>query len=576
MILLLLLAIINKQISDYHLTRTVAIGYSAIVIIKHVGCVGMCYNECMAYCSVYRNQNSRPSTPEGERARIRAADHLERLQMTNPDERRSRIRVPTATEGIVPLNYGATLAAQIPQVQMPADWNTPNKFALPIVVGGPVQWRSAPMGSGVGMVGLGTHLAAAIPQVQLPAGWDAPLANPIPVVPPAPQLQRRGRGRGRGLGPLHDISGGQADPALNNLHRGHITLRERSTYHNEHVQQLQQQATAARQESLKRIGEERRSAEAAAARERLLQQFADELRERQEAEELAERTAAASEEVAARETILLQKLGEAAEETAKRRAVENIFAARKRMLQQLSQQETQREAAEAEVAGVQLQQLAEHEAERQAAAQQAALAAEPLYHDPPRHIDIEAALQERNRNEQTWIRRVHEMWRNEQRAEDQMQLDEQEELQRISIEDRHLHQRMMRLDQLANHMSSTQVDQYRAQVVTRAEQIQADRDMAAALAAEYAEQRQNELALRKEMECDEEDEDEGDYPVEYDDFGRVSPLQFPSSSLPPSTPVQSPLQIPSLPPSPMLQSPSPLPPPLPLPPLPHIPLLPPL
>ena len=75
----------------------------------------------MAY-SLGRNDH-RPSTPEGERARIRAADHLERLQMTNPDERRSRIRVPstTGTEGIVQLNYGAALAAQIPQVQMPAD-----------------------------------------------------------------------------------------------------------------------------------------------------------------------------------------------------------------------------------------------------------------------------------------------------------------------------------------------------------------------------------------------------------------------------------------------------------------------
>jgi hypothetical protein len=169
----------------------------------------------MAYYGVYREH--RPSTPEGERSRIRAADHLERLQMTNPDERRSRTRVSTPTGGIVPLNYGAALAAQIPQVQMPADWSAPMQFPLPTVV---PQWRS---GNGVGMVGLGINLAATIPQVQLPAGWDAPLANPIPVVPPAPQLQtRRGRGRGRGKGPLHDISGGQADSALNNLHRGHI------------------------------------------------------------------------------------------------------------------------------------------------------------------------------------------------------------------------------------------------------------------------------------------------------------------------------------------------------------------
>jgi len=73
----------------------------------------MAYRDC-------RNEE-RPSTPEGERARIRAEDHLERLQITNPDERRSRIRVSTVTENIAPLNFGAALAAAIPQVQMPAD-----------------------------------------------------------------------------------------------------------------------------------------------------------------------------------------------------------------------------------------------------------------------------------------------------------------------------------------------------------------------------------------------------------------------------------------------------------------------
>ena len=114
-----------------------------------------------------RNEElERPSTPEGERARIRAADHLQRLQMTNPDERRSRIRVSAGTESIVPLNFGAALAAQIPQVQMPADWNAPRQFPLP----GPVQWRVPPVGNGVGMVGLGINVAATIPQVQMPIG----------------------------------------------------------------------------------------------------------------------------------------------------------------------------------------------------------------------------------------------------------------------------------------------------------------------------------------------------------------------------------------------------------------------
>jgi hypothetical protein len=47
-------------------------------------------------------------------------------------------------------------------------------------------------------------------------------------------------------GPLHDISGGQADPALNGLHRGHIALRERSGNYNMHVEQLQQEGEATR------------------------------------------------------------------------------------------------------------------------------------------------------------------------------------------------------------------------------------------------------------------------------------------------------------------------------------------
>jgi len=203
--------------------------------------------------------------------------------MTNPDERRSRTRVCPFSEPVVQPNFGATLAAQIPQVEMPADWNAPRDFPMPVVgpVPAPVQRGGAPLGNGVGMmglgpivanVGLGMNLLAAIPQVQLPAGWDAPLANPVPVVPPAPQLlqRRRGRGRGRGrvTGPLHDISGRQADPALNGLHRGHIALRERSGDYNMHVEQLQQEGEAARQQEwalLQRIAGERRAAEAAAA-----------------------------------------------------------------------------------------------------------------------------------------------------------------------------------------------------------------------------------------------------------------------------------------------------------------------
>jgi len=451
--------------------------------------------------------------------------------MTNPDERRSRIRVSGSTEGIVPLNYGAALAAQIPQVEMPADWDAPRRFGLPIGIPGP-----GPMGRGVGMVGLGINMAAAIPQVQLPVGWDAPLANPVPVlqnvaatipqvqlpagwdaplmnpvpvVPPAPLLPtRRRRGRGRVLGPLHNISGGQADPALNGLHRGHIALRERTADYNAHVEQLQERENAGRQQELAlllRVADKRRVAEAAASRDRRVQQLAEQERERQKVEEIAKRRE--SEAVAARE--------------------------------------------------VMVQQLAEQEAERQAATQQAALAAEPLYHDPPRHIDIQAALQERNRREQEWIQQVHIMWRNEWLAEDQVQMDEQEELQQISIEDRNLHRRMMRLEQLGNNMSRDQIEEYRAQLDAQRDQIEMDR----AMAAEYEDQHNNEIALRGEAESDQGESDG----TQYDAFGRLSPLQFPSS-LPPS-PLQFPSSLPpsslqfpsSLPPSP---SQSPLPPPL--------------
>ena len=327
---------------------------------------------------------TRPSTPEGERARIIAAEHLERLQITNPDERRSRIGVSTSTEseGIVPLNFGAALAAQIPQVQMPVDWNAPMQFPLPGPA--PMERIGAIFANPVGVVPFapiignniwGVNVAATIPQVQLPAGWDSPLANPIPVIPPAPQLQtRRGRGRGRGSGPLHNISGGQADPALNALHRGHIALRERTAEYNAHIQQFQQQTDAARQhqqELLQKIAEERRAAEAAAARETMLRQLAEQERQRQEIEEIAKRRAA--EDIAAKE-IVLQQL---AEQERQRQIAEDVAKTR------AAEDERQRQAAEAEAARqhhLQLQQLSEEENQRQAAVQQAA---EPFYHDPP-------------------------------------------------------------------------------------------------------------------------------------------------------------------------------------------------
>ena len=43
------------------------------------------------------------------------------------------------------------------------------------------------------------------------------------------------------LGPLHAILGVNADPALNNLHRGQVALRERTAEYNAHIQGLQHQ-----------------------------------------------------------------------------------------------------------------------------------------------------------------------------------------------------------------------------------------------------------------------------------------------------------------------------------------------
>jgi hypothetical protein len=74
----------------------------------------------------------------------------------------------------------------------------------------------------VEMVGLRINMAATILQVHMPIRWDAPLANSIHVVLPAPQLQtgrERKREKGKGLKLLHNILGGQADAAFNNLQR---------------------------------------------------------------------------------------------------------------------------------------------------------------------------------------------------------------------------------------------------------------------------------------------------------------------------------------------------------------------
>ena len=199
--------------------------------------------------------------------------------MTDPDHRRSRSHpgTPLPPQPIQQPNFLANLAANIPQVQIPDSFNAPISHPIPIVPPMPVISRGrgrgrgrskaqpppppsviaptlaypsamsarSPAGSDDPFAILDTATvynqpqpaaAAAInrtenssvgvdkiPQIQLPVGWDAPLANPVPQAPPPmPRAESGGRGRhGHILGPLHDITGGNNDPALNGLHRGH-------------------------------------------------------------------------------------------------------------------------------------------------------------------------------------------------------------------------------------------------------------------------------------------------------------------------------------------------------------------
>ena len=126
----------------------------------------------------------------------------------------------TVTSGV---DYQFLARNNIPQVQLPSDG----------------QYTSMHSES-FGQLATGMSSVNYIPQVQLSNNWNAPLRNPIPVVPPAP-VPYRGRGRPP-TGPLHALSGNQANPAWNNLHRGHIAYREqRALYEHWREEQAKQQ-----------------------------------------------------------------------------------------------------------------------------------------------------------------------------------------------------------------------------------------------------------------------------------------------------------------------------------------------
>ncbi|KAF9465170.1 hypothetical protein BDZ94DRAFT_1296679 [Collybia nuda] len=104
-------------------------------------------------------------------------------------------------------------------------------------------------------------ILSSIPQVQLPTGWDRPLQNPMPQnIPPVPvPMSTRRRTMHR---PVHDISSGQADPSLQNIHCGHITYGEQRANHeaqrttyllNQLKQQQQHQIYANQQQQLQQL-----------------------------------------------------------------------------------------------------------------------------------------------------------------------------------------------------------------------------------------------------------------------------------------------------------------------------------
>ena len=217
---------------------------------------------------LYIRTTNIPLTPESARQRVRAADRLQQLQMTDPDDRRSRSRSrtpPVPSPAIPQPNF---LADDVDDLDAaPRLHSMPMLPRLNLRPSGPMLGVFAAQAAPANSISLndpedpfgfhdgprhnlapqrlaeqyGVHMP---PEVQLPANWDAPLQNPMPVVPPMPIPPRRGRGRGRGrapLGPLHDISGRESDPALNGLHRGHIAHREQATNYRTEVQNLLQQ-----------------------------------------------------------------------------------------------------------------------------------------------------------------------------------------------------------------------------------------------------------------------------------------------------------------------------------------------
>ena len=87
----------------------------------------------------------------------------------------------------------------------------------------------------------------------------------------------------------------------------------------------------------------------------------------------------------------------------------------------------------------------------QLAVEHAALPSLQPVNNPHYHINVEAVMEEARRKDERWMQQMHNIWRNEQRAQQQLQQDEEQEQHQRWIEDRALVQRKIRLENITNN-----------------------------------------------------------------------------------------------------------------------------
>jgi hypothetical protein len=350
------------------------------------------------------------------------------------------------------------------------------------------------------------------PEVRLPDNWDAPLRNPMPTVPPMPVFHRRARrGQGRApVGPMHDISGRQSDPALNGLHRGHIAHREQAANHRADIQSLLQQ----RQQQQEQLAEQMQT-----EREQLadLQRRHAEQQEQQQQqlqyEQQRRRDAEAARHLAwARER---QREAQQTEEDEERQNLEAYHREANRMRRQ-----EELEAHTSRGSGSGSRNLNDQAHQRQIEREQLA--------DIRRHAEQQAQLQQQQQDEQQRRRDAEAArylaWARERQREAQ-QTEEDEERQNLEAYHREAN-RMRRQEELESHTSRGSGsgsrdlnDQARQQLSAAASHTargSESRDHldhqhhseAAAAAADYEINRRHENQLRREEEAEQRREQE--------------------------------------------------------------------